>query len=146
MFDAGPVELAGAAADRHRARRGRQTDSRSDRSRPDGRAGRVLPDRRRARRQGHRRAWWSTATTSSSTTSGPGAPTTAHGVGWTVNTADTGVVVNGDDVTATGLFAEHYQKYNVIWNGERGQTIFFQNELPYDAPDQAAWQHDGVLG
>ncbi|MGN6302426.1 MAG: hypothetical protein ACTHN8_15195, partial [Angustibacter sp.] len=22
----------------------------------------------------------------------------------------------------------------------------FQNELPYDAPDQAAWQHDGVLG
>ena len=23
-------------------------------------------------------------------------------------------------------------------------TIFFQNELPYDAPDQAAWQHDGT--
>jgi hypothetical protein len=70
----------------------------------------------------------------------------AGSVGWTVNTADTGVVVNGDDVTATGLFVEHYQKYNVIWNGERGQTVFFQNELPYDAPDQAAWQHDGVNG
>ena len=41
---------------------------------------------------------------------------------------------------------EHYQKYNVIWNGERGRTVFFQNELPYDAPDQAAWQHDGVDG
>ena len=68
------------------------------------------------------------------------------GVGWTVNTADTGVIVNGDDVTATGLFVEHYQKYNVIWNGERGRTIFFQNELPYDAPNQAAWQHDGVNG
>jgi hypothetical protein len=68
------------------------------------------------------------------------------GVGWTQNTADTGVVVNGDDVTATGLFVEHYQKYNVIWNGERGRTVFFQNELPYDAPDQAAWQHDGVNG
>ncbi|HKE15811.1 MAG TPA: sialidase, partial [Kofleriaceae bacterium] len=68
------------------------------------------------------------------------------GVGWTVNTADTGLVVNGDDVTATGLFVEHYQKYNVIWNGERGRTIFFQNELPYDPPDQAAWQHDGSLG
>ena len=67
-------------------------------------------------------------------------------VGWTVNTADTGVVVNGDDVTATGLFVEHFQRYNVIWNGERGRTVFFQNELPYDAPDQAAWQHDGVLG
>ncbi|MGN6245321.1 MAG: adenylyl cyclase [Motilibacteraceae bacterium] len=67
-------------------------------------------------------------------------------VGWTVNTSDTGVVVNGDDVTATGLFSEHFQKYNVIWNGERGKTIFFQNELPYDAPDQAAWQHDGMPG
>ncbi|MEH0109966.1 adenylyl cyclase [Tersicoccus sp. MR15.9] len=70
----------------------------------------------------------------------------AGSVGWTVNTADTGVVVNGDDVTATGLFVEHYQKYNVIWNGERGRTVFFQNELPYDAPDQAAWQHDGLNG
>ncbi len=70
----------------------------------------------------------------------------AGSVGWTVNTADTGVVVNGDDVTATGLFVEHYQKYNVIWNGERGKTVFFQNELPYDAPDQAAWQHDGLNG
>ncbi|MEV5710351.1 adenylyl cyclase [Actinoallomurus sp. NPDC052274] len=68
------------------------------------------------------------------------------GVGWTRNTADTGVVVNGDDVTATGLFVEHYQKYNVVWNGERGRTVFFQNELPYDAPDQAAWRHGGVDG
>src|SRR6476469_8309714 len=32
------------------------------------------------------------------------------GVGWTVNTADTGLVVNGDDVTAYGLFVEHFQK------------------------------------
>ncbi|HEU5156083.1 MAG TPA: adenylyl cyclase [Streptosporangiaceae bacterium] len=70
----------------------------------------------------------------------------AGSVGWDVNTADTGVVVNGDNVTATGLFVEHYQKYNVIWNGDNGKTIFFQNELPYDPPDQAAYQHDGVLG
>jgi hypothetical protein len=67
-------------------------------------------------------------------------------VGWTVNTADTGLVVNGDNVTALGLFVEHYQKYNVIWNGENGTTVFFQNELPYDPPNQAAWQHDGVPG
>jgi hypothetical protein len=67
-------------------------------------------------------------------------------VGWDVNTGRTGVVVNGDDVTATGLFVEHYQQYNVIWNGERGRTVFFQNELPYDPPNQAAYQHDGVLG
>jgi hypothetical protein len=69
-----------------------------------------------------------------------------NGVGWTVNTADTGVVVNGDDVTAYGLFVEHYQKYEVLWNGERGRTIMFQNELPYDPPNQAAWTHDGVNG
>ncbi|MET4704920.1 adenylyl cyclase [Frigoribacterium sp. UYMn621] len=69
-----------------------------------------------------------------------------QGVGWTSNTSDTGVVINGRNVTATGLFSEHFQKYNVIWNGERGTTVFFQNELPYDAPNQAAWQHDGVLG
>jgi hypothetical protein len=70
----------------------------------------------------------------------------AGSVGWDINTADTGVVINGDNVTATGLFVEHYQKYNVIWNGENGKTIFFQNELPYDPPNQAAWQHNGVLG
>src|SRR5665647_3159962 len=69
-----------------------------------------------------------------------------QGVGWTVNTADTGLVVNGDNVTATGLFVEHFQKYNVLWNGENGKTVFFQNEMPYDAPNQAAWQHDGVFG
>jgi hypothetical protein len=61
------------------------------------------------------------------------------GVGWTANTADTGVVINGDDVTAYGLFAEHYQKYQVIWNGQGGTDIFFQNEMPYDPPSQAAW-------
>jgi hypothetical protein len=68
------------------------------------------------------------------------------GVGWTVNTAETGVVVNGDNVLATGLFVEHFQKYNVIWNGERGRTIMFQNELPYDPPNQAAYRHGGVNG
>lgn len=57
-----------------------------------------------------------------------------NGVGWTVNPADTGVVVNGDHVTAYGLFVEHYQKYEVIWNGNDGNVVFFQNELPYDVP------------
>ena len=70
----------------------------------------------------------------------------AGSVGWTVNTADTGLVVNGDDVTATGLFVEHFQKYNVIWNGNGGEVVFFQNELPYDPPTQADYEHDGVLG
>jgi hypothetical protein len=70
-----------------------------------------------------------------------------NGVGWTANTADTGVIVNGDNVTAYGLFVEHYQKYEVIWNGENGKTIFFQNEMPYDPPSQAAWMEaPGVDG
>jgi hypothetical protein len=69
------------------------------------------------------------------------------GVGWTINTADTGVVVNGDNVTAYGLFVEHYQKYDVIWNGNGGTDIFFQNEMPYDPPSQAAWMEaPGVDG
>src|SRR5439155_1158840 len=60
---------------------------------------------------------------------------------------DTVVVVNGDSVTAYGLFVEHYQKYNVIWNGNRGTDIFFQNELHYDVPNQAAWMEaPGVDG
>jgi hypothetical protein len=64
-----------------------------------------------------------------------------HGnaVGWTVNTADTGVVVTGDDVTAYGLAVEHYQKDEVIWSGQGGTEIFFQNEMPYDPPSQSAW-------
>jgi hypothetical protein len=70
-----------------------------------------------------------------------------NGVGWTSNTADTGVIVNGDNVTAYGLFVEHYQQYEVIWNGNGGTDIFFQNEMPYDPPSQAAWMEaPGVDG
>ena len=70
-----------------------------------------------------------------------------NGVGWTSNTADTGVIVNGDDVTAYGLFVEHYQKYEAIWRGNRGTVIFFQNEMPYDPPNQAAWtEAPGING
>jgi hypothetical protein len=68
------------------------------------------------------------------------------GVGWTSNTAAHGLVVNGDNVIAYGLFVEHYQNYQVVWNGENGTTIMFQNEMPYDPPDQAAWSHDGIDG
>ena len=61
------------------------------------------------------------------------------GVGWTSNTADNGLTVNGNDVTAYGLAVEHYQKNEVVWNGQGGEDIFFQNEMPYDPPSQAAW-------
>jgi hypothetical protein len=62
-----------------------------------------------------------------------------NGVGWTTNTGDTGLAVNGANVTAYGLFVEHYQKNEVIWNGPGGTDIFLQNEMPYDPPSQAAW-------
>jgi hypothetical protein len=64
-----------------------------------------------------------------------------HGndVGWTANKGDTGLVVTGNDVTAYGLAVEHYQKNEVIWSGQGGTDVFFQNELPYDPPSQAAW-------
>src|SRR6266700_1527729 len=69
------------------------------------------------------------------------------GVGWTSNTANTGLIVNGDNVTAYGLFVEHYQQYQVIWNGNGGTDVFFQNEMPYDPPSQAAWSEaSGVNG
>jgi hypothetical protein len=68
------------------------------------------------------------------------------GVGWTVNTADQGLVVNGADVTMYGLFVEHFQKYQVTWNGERGRTYFFQNEMPYEMPNQAAWMNGTTRG
>lgn len=64
-----------------------------------------------------------------------------HGAGanWTESTANNGVVVNGDDVTIYGLFVEHFQQYQTIWNGENGKTFFYQSELPYDVPYQSDW-------
>ena len=68
------------------------------------------------------------------------------GVGWTVNRAAHVLVVNGDSVTATGLFVEHYQKYQVVWRGRHGTDVFFQSEMPYDPPSQAAWMsHSGSV-
>ena len=68
------------------------------------------------------------------------------GVGWTANTAAHGLVVNGDNVTATGLAVEHYQQEQVLWKGNNGETIFYQSELPYDPPSQAAWTDGNFNG
>ena len=61
------------------------------------------------------------------------------GVGWTANTATTGLIVNGNNVSAYGLAVEHYEGYEVEWNGQGGELLFFQNENPYDVPSQSAW-------
>ncbi|WIM98714.1 adenylyl cyclase [Actinoplanes oblitus] len=65
---------------------------------------------------------------------------------WNTNIGTYGAVINGDDVTATGLFVEHFQKYNTVWNGNGGTTILYQNELPYDPPTQADWMNGSVEG
>lgn len=61
------------------------------------------------------------------------------GVGWDQNLSNNGLVVNGDRVTADGLFVEHHQQYQVLWNGNGGRTYFYQSEIPYDPPTQAAY-------
>ena len=68
------------------------------------------------------------------------------GIGWTLNTGAHGLVVNGNRVTALGLAVEHYQKQQVLWNGNAGETIFYQSELPYDPPSQAAWKDGRANG
>ena len=61
------------------------------------------------------------------------------GVGWDRNISANGLVVNGDDVTVYGLFVEHHQEFQVLWNGNGGRTYFYQSEIPYDPPDQASY-------
>lgn len=61
------------------------------------------------------------------------------GVGWKSNTSANGLVVNGNDVTIYGLFVEHYQEFQVLWNGNGGRVYFYQSEIPYDPPDQPSY-------
>jgi hypothetical protein len=69
------------------------------------------------------------------------------GVGWNLNTSANGIVVNGDGVTVYGLFVEHHQQFQVLWNGNGGRTYFYQSEIPYDPPDQASYSSaPGVNG
>jgi hypothetical protein len=61
------------------------------------------------------------------------------GVGWDSNPSATGLLVNGNDVTVYGLFVEHHQQYQVLWNGNGGRTYFYQSEIPYDPPTQTSY-------
>ena len=73
----------------------------------------------------------------------------SHGhvhVGWDESRGDHGLVVNGDDVMIHGLFVEHFRRYQTMWNGERGRTYFYQCELPYDPPSQAAYMAGATRG
>lgn len=71
-----------------------------------------------------------------------------HGeqVGWDLNTATNGLIVNGDDVTIYALMVEHFQEYQTIWNGENGKVIMYQSETPYDVPKQSDYlSHEGTV-
>lgn len=69
-----------------------------------------------------------------------------NGVGWDKNVAANGLIVNGNQVLIYGLFNEHFQEYQTIWNGNKGRLYFYQSELPYDPPSVDSWNHDGIGG
>lgn len=62
-----------------------------------------------------------------------------EGVAWDGNESQHGLIVNGDGVKCYALFNEHFQEYNVLWNGDNGATYFFQNETCYDPQTQEGW-------
>lgn len=71
-----------------------------------------------------------------------------HGaqVGWNLNTARNGIVVNGDNVTIYALMVEHFREYQTLWRGNGGKVIMYQSEIPYDVPMQSEFKsHDGSV-
>ena len=68
------------------------------------------------------------------------------GVGWDKNKCANGLIVNGNNVTVYGLFNEHFQEYQTLWNGENGKVYFYQSEMPYDPPTVDSWKHGETFG
>ncbi|MBP6022877.1 hypothetical protein [Ferruginibacter sp.] len=68
------------------------------------------------------------------------------GVGWDKNKSANGLIVSGNNVTIYGLFNEHFQEYQTLWNGENGRVYFYQSEMPYDPPSVEAWKHGETNG
>jgi len=64
---------------------------------------------------------------------------------WKTNPSQTGLVVNGGKVSAYGLFVEHFQGYQTLWNGDEGSVYLYQSELPY-SPDETWSSAQGVRG
>jgi hypothetical protein len=69
-----------------------------------------------------------------------------NGVGWDKNRCANGLIVNGDNITIYGLFNEHFQEYQTLWNGNNGRVFFYQSEMPYDPPSPDAWKHGDSFG
>src|SRR6516165_3997636 len=51
-----------------------------------------------------------------------------------------------ENVIIYGLFNEHFEQYQTLWNGNGGRVYFYQSEIPYDVPSQDRWTHDGEHG
>ena len=45
------------------------------------------------------------------------------------NPCEVGIVINGDDVTAYGLKAEHALTDQAQWNGNRGKSFMWQRDI-----------------
>jgi hypothetical protein len=69
-----------------------------------------------------------------------------NGVAWDLNRCANGIIVNGDRVTVYGLFNEHNQEYQTLWNGNDGRVYLYQSEMPYDPPTAESWRHDTIGG
>jgi hypothetical protein len=69
-----------------------------------------------------------------------------EGAAWTTNPTKNGLVVNGHNVTIYGLFNEHHNEYQTLWNGNGGRVYFYQSEIPYDIPNQSSWMNGSSNG
>lgn len=56
----------------------------------------------------------------------------------------TGLEVNGNNVTIHGLAVEHTTEHQTVWNGDGGNVMFYQSELPYDVTP--LFGEEGFLG
>jgi len=68
------------------------------------------------------------------------------GVGWTANPTKIGLIINGNNVTCYGLFNEHHEQNQTLWNGNGGRVYMYQSEIPYDVPNQTSWMDGNVDG
>ena len=68
-----------------------------------------------------------------------------HGdkVGWDLNTCPNGIVINGDNISMYALMVEHFNEYQTVWNGNNGQIVMYQSEVPYDVPSPEVWKSHG---
>lgn len=66
------------------------------------------------------------------------------GLGMDNAVCDHALVVNSNDVRAYCLMTEHTLKELVLWNGDRGEILFYQSELAYDVATQKGWDYPAL--